>query len=610
VKPCLDLGDDRFEYGDSGEVLALCCDDRPPTSFAVGPLQHLFDRDGIGIALCPVSPVVFGEFPCAEGIVPARFEAGELLFCGDMQEELDEGGTLLDEEAFEVTDLLVGPLPGGLWCEPFDPFDEDSPVPSSIEDRHLAPARDVRAESPQKVVRKLLRSRRRVLADSDVPWIEASDQTLDCASLAGCVPAFEQNANRRSDLVVADQSRSEQPELEQSYLELRDSSVRYCFGELRGEVDGVEASHDSIELGNGALCWEKFAARDTPREDDGVSAHSLGSAVEVSGLTKSYGEFQAVGGVDFAIGVGEIFALLGPNGAGKTTIIEILEGYRSRDGGDVRVLGLDPGRDRNELSAKIGIVLQSSGIERYLSVAEAIEMYGSYYPKPRPVEELIELVGLEEKRDARVISLSGGQQRRLDVAIGLVGDPDLVFLDEPTTGFDPSARREAWEMVKNLAALGKTILLTTHYMDEAQYLADRVAVIAAGRFVAVGTPATLAGRNTARARLVLPVGPRESPVADPGWSSREHGNSILVPGDLADLGWSSDEHGNSILEPGDLVEALYALASWARRTGVSLDGLELHRPTLEDVYLELTGGGVADRPLPVATRSRRRERRG
>ena len=320
-----------------------------------------------------------------------------------------------------------------------------------------------------------------------------------------------------------------------------------------------------------------------------MSSHSLGLAVEVRGLTKSYGEFQAVGGVDFAIGVGEIFALLGPNGAGKTTIIEILEGYRSRDGGDVRVLGLDPGRDRKTLSAKIGIVLQSSGIERYLSVSEAIEMYGKYYPSPRPVDELIELVGLEEKRDARVISLSGGQQRRLDVAIGLVGDPDLIFLDEPTTGFDPSARREAWEMVKNLAALGKTVLLTTHYMDEAQYLADRVAVIAAGRFVAEGTPGTLAGRNTARARLVLPVGQGNAPVAD--------------------LGWSSDEHGNSILEPSDLAEALYSLASWARRTGISLDGLEIHRPTLEDVYLELTGG-VVDRPLPVATRSRRRGRPG
>jgi ABC-2 type transport system ATP-binding protein len=318
-----------------------------------------------------------------------------------------------------------------------------------------------------------------------------------------------------------------------------------------------------------------------------VSTHAAELAVEVSGLTKSYGEFQAVGGVDFSIGVGEIFALLGPNGAGKTTIIEILEGYRARDGGEVRVLGLDPGRDRKALNAKIGIVLQSSGIERYLSVAEAIEMYGRYYPSPRPVEELIELVGLKEKRDARVISLSGGQQRRLDVAIGLVGDPDLIFLDEPTTGFDPSARREAWEMVKNLAALGKTVLLTTHYMDEAQYLADRVAVIAAGYFVAEGTPATLAGRNTARPRLVLPAGFGEVPDVE--------------------LGWSSDADGRSVLEPDDLAEALYSLASWARSRGASLDGLEIHRPTLEDVYLELTGG-VAERPAPERPQGRRRGR--
>jgi ABC-2 type transport system ATP-binding protein len=320
-----------------------------------------------------------------------------------------------------------------------------------------------------------------------------------------------------------------------------------------------------------------------------VSTHAAGLAVEVSGLTKSYGEFQAVVGVDFSIEVGEIFALLGPNGAGKTTIVEILEGYRSRDGGEVRVLGLDPGRDRKALSAKIGIVLQSSGIERYLSVAEAIEMYGRYYPSPRPVGELIELVGLEEKRNARVISLSGGQQRRLDVAIGLVGDPDLIFLDEPTTGFDPSARREAWEMVKNLAALGKTVLLTTHYMDEAQYLADRVAVIAAGRFVAEGTPATLAGRNTARAQLVLPADLGGAPVTE--------------------LGWSSDDQGHSVLQPSDLAEALYVLSGWARSTGVSLDGLEIHRPTLEDVYLELTGGGVADRPPPEAPLGRRRGHR-
>lgn len=303
-------------------------------------------------------------------------------------------------------------------------------------------------------------------------------------------------------------------------------------------------------------------------------------AISVHGLRKSYGAFEAVRGVDFEIGSGEIFALLGPNGAGKTSIVEILEGYRARDAGEVLVLGLDPGEDRLELSERIGIVLQSSGLERFLSVAEAIEMYGSYYPHPRPTEELIELVGLREKRDARVLSLSGGQQRRLDVAIGLVGDPDLIFLDEPTTGFDPSARRESWEMVKNLAALGKTILLTTHYMDEAQYLADRVAVIAAGEFVAEGTPETLAGRNTERSRLVLPAG------------------SGVVP--AVELGFVGDvTHGFS-LDVVNLAASLHALTTWAIANQVDLDALEIHRPSLEDVYLELIGGMV-EIPTPAAS---------
>lgn len=321
-----------------------------------------------------------------------------------------------------------------------------------------------------------------------------------------------------------------------------------------------------------------------------MTTTSLQPAIQVRGLTKAYGDFEAVRGVDFEIGAGEIFALLGPNGAGKTTIIEILEGYRTRDEGEVSVLGLDPGRDRLQLSEKIGIVLQSSGIERFLSVSEAIEMYGSYYPHPRSSDELIGLVGLEEKRDSRVLSLSGGQQRRLDVAIGLVGDPELVFLDEPTTGFDPSARRESWEMVRNLAALGKTILLTTHYMDEAQYLADRVAVIAAGRFVAEGTPETLAGRNTASARLILPA------------------SAGVVP--APELGFTRDTTEGFTLDAPNLTASLFAISTWAMQAGVSLDALEIHRPSLEDVYLELTGGGVADRPEPDVhpTRDRRRHR--
>ncbi len=191
-------------------------------------------------------------------------------------------------------------------------------------------------------------------------------------------------------------------------------------------------------------------------------------AVDVRGLVKSYSGMKAVGGIDLAIRHGEVFALLGPNGAGKTTTVEILEGYRSRDHGEVSVLGVDPGRQRARLKSRIGIVLQSPGIDRYLTVRETIAMYATFYPRPRAVDEMIHLVGLEEKRSARVLKLSGGQQRRLDVAIALVGNPELLFLDEPTTGFDPSARHEAWEVIKNLATLGMTVLLTTHYMDEAQ----------------------------------------------------------------------------------------------------------------------------------------------
>jgi len=307
-------------------------------------------------------------------------------------------------------------------------------------------------------------------------------------------------------------------------------------------------------------------------------------AVRVRGLVKSYASVPAVQGIDLDIRRGEIFALLGPNGAGKTTTCEILEGYRSRDAGAVSVLGCDPNRARDRLKPQIGIVLQTTGVERYLTVRETVSMYAGLYPHPRPVDEVIDLVGLGAKRDERVIRLSGGQQRRLDVAIALSGDPDLLFLDEPTTGFDPSARHEAWDVIKNLAALGKTVLLTTHYMDEAQFLADRVAVMAAGRIVAEGPPATLGKRDRAQAeiRFRLP----------------EH---TVLPAHV-DAAARSD--GFVEMRVDDPVRALHELTSWAIQHRVELDGLEVTRPTLEDVYLSLTappeGQDTSEPPTPQA----------
>ena len=297
------------------------------------------------------------------------------------------------------------------------------------------------------------------------------------------------------------------------------------------------------------------------------------AAIEVRGLTKSYGGVHAVRGIDLTVARGQIFALLGPNGAGKTTTVEILEGYRSRDGGTVQILGYDPGRQRQRLKRQIGIVLQSSGMDSYLTVAETVAMYAGFFPHPRPVDEVIQLVGLEAKRDTRVLKLSGGQQRRLDVAIALTGNPDLLFLDEPTTGFDPSARHEAWEVIKNLAELGKTVLLTTHYMDEAQYLADQVAVISSGRIVAEGTPATIGNRELARARIRYRLPDGAAPPADLTASPGPDGLTELVPEDLT--------------------AALHRLTGWALDQHVELTGLEVTRPTLEDVYLELTDSPAA-----------------
>jgi len=220
------------------------------------------------------------------------------------------------------------------------------------------------------------------------------------------------------------------------------------------------------------------------------------SAIEVSGLRKSYGSREVLHAVSFTVETGEVFALLGPNGAGKTTTVEILEGYRARDGGDVRVLGEDPQRAGEKFRARIGIVLQSSAVYHLLSVREIVRLFAGYYPSPRRPDAVIELVGLEERADARVRTLSGGQLRRLDLALALVGDPELVFLDEPTTGFDPAARRQAWETIRDLRSLGKSILLTTHYMEEAHRLADRVAILRTGEIVAIGAPRELLSGHT------------------------------------------------------------------------------------------------------------------
>jgi ABC-2 type transport system ATP-binding protein len=280
------------------------------------------------------------------------------------------------------------------------------------------------------------------------------------------------------------------------------------------------------------------------------------TAISVRGLVKSYDGVEAVRGISFDVAVGEVFGLLGPNGAGKTTTVEVLEGYRRRDAGDVEVLGFDPGRAETAFRERIGIVLQSSQSWPNLTVREMHRVFAGYYARSRDIDEVIGLVGLDEKRDARVKTLSGGQKRRLDLGIALVGDPDLVFLDEPTTGFDPAARRNAWELVRSLRGLGKTVLLTTHYLDEAQQLADRVAVLRAGEIISMGRPSELTGTSEAEIRY------------------RMNGETI-------------------VLRTAEPTRALHDLTAAALADGRELEALEVRRPSLEDVYLELMDDDTA-----------------
>ncbi len=306
------------------------------------------------------------------------------------------------------------------------------------------------------------------------------------------------------------------------------------------------------------------------------SAPSRGGAVvEVRGLHKRYEDVVAVDAIDLEVVEGEVFALLGPNGAGKTTTVEILAGFRSRTAGEVRVLGRDPAHADAQWRARVGVVLQSSSALQELTVGEVVAHFARFYPRPRSPEDVIALVGLEDLRSRRASVLSGGERRRLDVALGLIGDPDLVFLDEPTTGFDPAARRQAWSIVRDLRSLDKTVLLTTHYLDEAEHLADRVAVIASGRLLEVATPASLGGRASAAARVRFRVGGalggRELPALD--------GAQVSVQGEVVTV--LTDRP----------TAALRALDGWSQAAGVEeLPELAVERPSLEEVYLQMVAG--------------------
>ena len=292
----------------------------------------------------------------------------------------------------------------------------------------------------------------------------------------------------------------------------------------------------------------------------------MSNVIRVDGLVKRYGDVTAVAGISFTISEGEVVALLGPNGAGKTTAVEIMEGFRQADEGQVEVLGHNPGAASREFRDRIGIVLQETGIEQNIRVREALDFYGSPYSRRLPAADLIEKVGLGEKADAKIKTLSGGQKRRLDLALGLVGDPDLVFLDEPTTGFDPAARRKSWELVEGLTSLGKTILLTTHYLDEAQHLADRVIVLSGGLIVAEGAPDEIGAGD-----LPTAVSFR---IDDPS----------LLPRLETEPTW---EEGTATYQTGQPTALLYQLTGWASERGEELEGLTVARPSLEEVYLDI-----------------------
>jgi len=322
-----------------------------------------------------------------------------------------------------------------------------------------------------------------------------------------------------------------------------------------GPTEGFDSSDSHL------LTVESGITMDTP-------------AISVRGLRKSYGATEVLHGIDFDVHPGEVFGLLGPNGAGKTTTIEILEGYRERTAGAVSVFGADPGRPTRAWREQIGLVLQECEFDPLLTVVETLSLFSAFYRSPRPVDECVDLVGLGDRRNDRVGTLSGGQRRRLDVAVGLIGDPRLLFLDEPTTGFDPSARRGAWNMIEGLRTLGTTIFLTTHYMDEAQHLADRLAILRDGEVVALGAPDELVAGGMAETLVSFRLArPGEVDVMRPA-----------VHGRL------ESSNGTVRLRTDDPQRTLYELTSWAEREHVELDGLEATRPTLESVFLELTGG--------------------